>query len=374
MENLGSRILLIVCFFLCIRCLGEEVIKLGITLDKTKGLSVVTRDFVKAYNYVFDHADHQDHVKIKLKILDDKYLPAQALENLKIFFRDMNIRILFGSVGTATLEGCLDYIRKNSILTLFPESGASVFHNKKSKNIINLWPMYFDVAYSLIKYAFKECSFDIKHIAIFYQNDSFGKELLSGAKKALNDISSKTKIVELAYQRNDLNSISKILKEINVNLCDTIVLFSTTRSAKEFIRVMKIENLRNKRVLGYNTLEANKIRERLKNEKVEILIVNEIPNYQTSELAIAQKFRNSGNQLPKNMYSFKAFLSAELFVDVLKKIGHPITYKKIKSELESLEGYDFGGIPLTFNNDKRCLSNFVWMDRGEETWEQVKLN
>ncbi len=376
-KKIIVKVIILVQMFVNINLFCPETIKLGTTLDQSKGLKVVSQDFLQAYNYVFNKANEEKSIFINLQTLDDMYNPQQSLANLKLLHEKMNIDILFAPIGTATLEACLEYIKKNNILTLFPDSGSSLFHKKYASNIINLWPAYFDVAYALISFSLDKYKNNMNKVAVFYQNDSFGKELMRGAKQALKDNNFDEKKVKFIFhKRNDLNSVANEMKNLDTKLFDTFVFFTTTLAADEFIRTAKIENIRNKNILGYSTLETGKTKLKLKNEKINFVIVNEVPNYKTLDLPIAKQFRDSvsNSDLKLNLPNFKGFLSAELLVNSIKQIDVPITKKKIKQKLESLKNYDFGGINLTFDSKKRCLLNNVWMDTGKVGWTKFDLN
>jgi len=353
----------------------RQEINVGSSLDLSKSGRTLGTAFKHGITYVINKENTKNQrLKINLTILDDEYTPARALDNVKVLFTEKNADILLGPVGSPTLRYCMDYINEHDILTLFPSSASLLFRKPDLTNFINLIVSDNDASYTLIKYFFEK--HNPERIALFYQNDAFGKGLLKGALKALEELNiSKEKIVTVSYERNDLN-FSDAVSKIRDTHVDSIALFATDTAAKSFIRQFGINEIREKKLIGGSELGSDSFRSFIKGNNLKLIISQEYPNPLDEDLPIAKAFREAAKQndeLTLENYCFGGYILARLFVEVLNKIEGKITRQKIARFLEGMKDYDFHGLSLTFNKEKRQLFNSVWIDTGEKKWKEAKV-
>src|SRR5215211_2623271 len=130
-------------------------------------------DFVNAKGGV-------DGRKINFKTLDDGYEPPRALQNAKRLIQQDKVFALFNTLGTPNNLAIWDYVNQQKVPHLYVATGASDWGKdiKAHPYTIGWQPNYVTEAKVYAEYL-KKNKPDAK-VAVLYQNDGFGKDLLGG--------------------------------------------------------------------------------------------------------------------------------------------------------------------------------------------------
>src|SRR5215203_7511895 len=118
--------------------------------------------------------------KINFKTLDDGYEPPRALQNAKRLIQQDKVFALFNTLGTPNNLAIWDYVNQQKVPHLYVATGASDWGKDVAKHpyTIGWQPDYVTEATAYADYV-KKNKPNAK-VAILYQNDGFGKDLLGG--------------------------------------------------------------------------------------------------------------------------------------------------------------------------------------------------
>jgi branched-chain amino acid transport system substrate-binding protein len=109
--------------------------------------------------------------RIEIKKLDDGYEPERCLANTKQLI-DEGVFALFGYIGTPTSLAALPVIKSSQIPFIAPFTGAMSLRDPFAKNVFHLRASYNDETALIVK---QLTNLGLKKIAVFYQNDAYGK-------------------------------------------------------------------------------------------------------------------------------------------------------------------------------------------------------
>ncbi|MBW2623379.1 MAG: ABC transporter substrate-binding protein [Deltaproteobacteria bacterium] len=123
--------------------------------------------------------------KIKYFMFDDGYNPARTKAGVKELVEGPGIFAFVGGVGTATGLAVMGYLNERGIPWVSPASGSTHWAFPPQRNLFATYPNYPDEAEIHVEYIVKKMG--KKRIAIFYQNDDYGKGGLEGAVKKLKE-------------------------------------------------------------------------------------------------------------------------------------------------------------------------------------------
>ena len=124
--------------------------------------------------------------KIKYFLRDDSYQPAKAKAIANEFVEQIGIFGVVGCVGAGPGMAVRDYYTENKVLMVsFGVSGVTNWIQPFNKYIFPMYPLYIDEAYTLTKYFFEQMK--ITKVAMFYQNDDYGKQGLEGVERYEKD-------------------------------------------------------------------------------------------------------------------------------------------------------------------------------------------
>jgi ABC-type branched-subunit amino acid transport system substrate-binding protein len=120
--------------------------------------------------------------KIKYFLRDDSYQPAKAKAIATEFVEQIGIFGVVGCVGVGPGMAVRDYYTENKVLMAsFGISGVTNWINPFNKYIFPMFPLYIDEAYALTRYFFEQMK--ITKVAVFYQNDDYGKGGVEGVER-----------------------------------------------------------------------------------------------------------------------------------------------------------------------------------------------
>src|SRR4051794_33962782 len=122
--------------------------------------------------------------KINFISYDDGYSPPKAVEQVRKLVESDEVLVVFQPLGTPSNTAIQKYLNAKKVPQLFVATGATKWNDPKNFPWTIGWqPSYQSEARIYAKYLMKEKP-DGK-IAIFYQNDDFGKDYLKGLKDGL---------------------------------------------------------------------------------------------------------------------------------------------------------------------------------------------
>src|ERR1700731_4087004 len=121
--------------------------------------------------------------KLELVSLDDGYDPDRSVAQTKKLIEEEKVFALIGAVGTPTTTATVPIARAAKVPFIGPFTGAQFLRDSTLENVINVRAGYAAEAEAWVKHLTEDLN--IKDIAIFYQDDSFGRSGLDGVKKAL---------------------------------------------------------------------------------------------------------------------------------------------------------------------------------------------
>ncbi|MDZ4124675.1 MAG: ABC transporter substrate-binding protein, partial [Hydrogenophaga sp.] len=122
--------------------------------------------------------------RVEIKQLDDGYEPERCAANTRQFISE-DVFALFGYIGTPTSLVALPLATEARIPFFAPFTGAEALRDPFNRYAIHVRASYFDETAAIVR---QITSVGIKKIAVFYQNDAYGKAGLEGVSRALKTL------------------------------------------------------------------------------------------------------------------------------------------------------------------------------------------
>jgi len=171
--------------------------------------------------------------KINLISVDDGYSPPKAVEQVRKLVEQDQVLFIFQPLGTPSNAAIQPYLNSNKVPQLFAATGATRWGDPEHFP----WTIGFNPSYQLEGQTYGK--YIVLHqpnakIAVLYQNDDFGKDLLKGLKEGLG---AKTKdvIAEATYEVSDATVDSQIAT-LKASGADTFVNITTPKFGAQAIR------------------------------------------------------------------------------------------------------------------------------------------
>jgi branched-chain amino acid transport system substrate-binding protein len=172
--------------------------------------------------------------KVNFVSYDDGYSPPKAVEQVRKLVESDEVLAVFNPLGTASNTAIQKYLNAKKIPQLFVATGATKWNDPKNFPWTMGWqPSYQSEAQIYAKWLMKEKP-DAK-IAVFYQNDDFGKDYLKGIKEGLGAKATSMIIMEESYEVSEPSIDGHIVK-IKAANPDTLLIFATPKFGAQTIK------------------------------------------------------------------------------------------------------------------------------------------
>src|SRR6201746_1075827 len=171
--------------------------------------------------------------KINFISYDDGYSPPKAVEQVRKLVESDEVLVVFNPLGTPSNTAIQKYLNSKKVPQLFVATGATKWNDPKDFPWTMGWqPSYQSEARIYAKYLMKEKP-DAK-IAVFYQNDDFGKDYLKGLKDGLGAKASMI-MAEESYETSEPTIDNHIVK-LKATRADVFISITTPKFAAQAIK------------------------------------------------------------------------------------------------------------------------------------------
>jgi branched-chain amino acid transport system substrate-binding protein len=172
--------------------------------------------------------------KINLISLDDGYSPPKTVEQTRRLVEQEQVAFLFNSLGTACCASVRQYMNDNKIPQLFVATGASMFSDPQHFPWTMGWQPNYQTEAAIFGKRIAATKPDAK-IGVLYQNDSFGKDYLTGLKNGLGPDHVGMVIKEVSYETSEPTVDSQIVTLQGAGV-DLVLYAATPKFAAQAIR------------------------------------------------------------------------------------------------------------------------------------------
>jgi branched-chain amino acid transport system substrate-binding protein len=149
--------------------------------------------------------------KIKFISYDDGYSPPKTVEQIRKLVEGDEVLFTFNTLGTPPNSAIQGYLNKKGVPQLFVATGATKWGDPKNFP----WTMGFQPTYQTEGHIYAKYILDTKpngKIAIFYQNDDYGKDYVKGLKDGLGAKAASMIVAEESYEVSEPSIDSHIVK------------------------------------------------------------------------------------------------------------------------------------------------------------------
>jgi ABC-type branched-subunit amino acid transport system substrate-binding protein len=299
--------------------------------------------------------------KVELVTIDDGYETERTLANTKTLIQDKQVFALMGYYGsTPTTEAMNKVFGPAKVPLVGTISGAGTLReppasNPNSRYMFNIRASYADEAEAIVN---QIIALGLKNIAVFYQNDGFGKSGLEGVTNALKR-ANLTPVAVGTVERNSLD-VAKATEAISKVNPQAVVMVTLYKPTAAFVKAMK-QLGQFPMFLTLSPVGAEVLAQELGNDARGIGISQVVPYPWNDTIGIVRDYqRLLDKQKDKfSYYGLEGYITARLMTEALKKAGKDVTREKLVSTLEGLQNFDLGGFKINYSANSRQGSRYV---------------
>jgi branched-chain amino acid transport system substrate-binding protein len=319
-------------------------------------LGIQMRDGAKLFFDALNARGGVNGQTVELRSLDDGYEPDRCKANTEKFIRD-EVFALFGYVGTPTALAALPLVNEAKIPFIGPFTGAQALREPFSRYVFHVRASYFDETALIVK---QLTGLGLKKIAVFRQNDSYGQAGLDGVQRALKAQNLEPVAVGLV-ERNSVD-VAAAVAAIVPKGPDAVVQISAYKSCAAFIRAA--------RKAGYGGTFYNvsfvgtqALSDELGKEANGVMVSQVMPFPFNGTTAISREYLDAvakaGGGARPNYSSMEGYVAAKVLAEGLRQAGRSGSRDGLIAGLESLRGWDLGGLRVDFGPNDHVASHLV---------------
>jgi branched-chain amino acid transport system substrate-binding protein len=294
--------------------------------------------------------------KLVLKTLDDGYEATRAAANTKKLIQEEDVFALLGYVGTPTSEAAKPIFTEARVPFVGAFTGAELLRAPFNRYIFNVRAGYYAETDAIVNLLAR---MELKRIAVFYQNDSYGKAGLTGVERAM----AKRNIQIVATGTVERNSVdvAAAVKEIAAKDPQAVVMISAYKSCGAFIKEMKKAGS-NPQFMNVSFVGSKALAAELGDTGRGVGISQVVPFPWNVGTPVVKDYQRSLPNATENDYNFgslEGYIAARIFVEGLRRAGANPTREGFVTALETLRDFDVGGFQVTYTPTDHNGSKFV---------------
>jgi branched-chain amino acid transport system substrate-binding protein len=188
----------------------------------------------EAYFKSINDAGGVNKRKIEYKYLDDGYDPARTVQDVRQLVQQDGVFALFNTLGTNNNLAVRDFLNQSGVPQLFVASGANTWGAdfKKYPWTIGFIPSYVLEGTVYGRYVVK--SFPTLKLAVLYQDDDYGRDMVAGLKKGLG--AKAKQIVSLVGYDPTAASVASQVAQLKASKANAFLIFAFGKFAVQASR------------------------------------------------------------------------------------------------------------------------------------------
>jgi branched-chain amino acid transport system substrate-binding protein len=297
----------------------------------------------------FDEANKKGGVhgrQLKLISVDDGYEPDKSIAATKKLIEEDKVFALVGPVGTPTSAAAQPIATAAKVPFIGAFTGAGFLRNPKLENVINVRASYDAETEAWVRHLTDDLK--IKKIAIFYQDDAFGRAGLSGFKKAMDKRGMEI-AAEGTFERNTV-AVKSALLTLKRAEPEAVVMVGPYKPCAEFIKLA--------RKLGFDPVFVNisfvgasALAKELGPDGKGVVVTQVVPFPWDTSLKVVADYQAAIKGAP-DFVSLEGYLVGRLAIAALEKIGREPTRDGLIKAIKDTGTFDIGGLAMTFGPSK----------------------
>jgi len=311
----------------------------------------------------FDEANSAGGVhgrKLDLISYDDGYEPGAAIANTKRLIDEDKVFALIGEVGTPTSKAVQPMTTERGVPFIAPFTGASFLRNPSLTNVVNIRASYNQETEAWIKHLTADLG--LSRIAILYQDDSFGRAGLAGVTEALKKRGLGL-VAEGTYMRGT-TAVKRALLAIRKGDPQAVVMVGAYEPCAEFIKLAHMIKL-NAVFVNISFVGSKALAQELGRDGAGVVVTQVVPLPTDVNIPIVASYQKALKALDPNakpdFVSLEGYIAGRFVVEVLKKLGNPVTRAGFLSTIKDVGVFDHDGMTLTYGPGDNQGSDKVYL-------------
>lgn len=339
----------------------DDAVRLGMVNVQSGPAAALGSGMLVGTSAVFDQVNARGGIhgrQIDLLVADDGYEPEQAIDATLAMIVDEQVFALFGYVGTPSADAVLPIVQELEVPLIGLFTGAGSLRQPVTPQVFNVRSSYDEEAEVMVAHLLDKGA---RNVAVFYQNDVFGKSVLSGIERALDRRSMDVR-AKGTFQRNTL-AVKSALANMLAADPDAIVMVGTYAPLAEFVIQARAAGL-DSQLATVSSVGPENLVSAVGMAGNGMLITQVMPDPSNDALAVVEECRQlviEHGGVSLDYVNLEGCVTAMVMVEGLKAAGRDLTREGLISAMESIRVRDLGGIAISFSAEDHQATTSVFI-------------
>ncbi len=287
--------------------------------------------------------------QLELVALDDGYEPEAAIANTFELIERNEVFALIGAVGTPTSRSAVPVAHDADVPYVAPFTGAAFLRESRWRNVINLRASYNQETEEMVARLTEDLG--IEHIAVLYQDDSFGLAGLNGATRALDRRGMEPVSVGF-YPRNTLAVKSALLRLRDAEP-EAVIMVGAYQPVATFIAWAKRIGMEDVVFITISFVGSNALANFLGRDGENVFVTQVVPFPTDESVPIVQSYQNAlrayDSEASPGWVSLEGYLAGRLAIEAIRTCGRDnVTRECFYDSISSFESMDLDEFELAY--------------------------
>ncbi|MCB2016560.1 MAG: ABC transporter substrate-binding protein [Hydrogenophaga sp.] len=335
-------------------------IRLGASQVLSGPLGPQTQQYGEGARLLFDSVNAGGGIhgrKITFETLDDGFDPKRSVDNTRRLIEEKKVFMLFNSTGTAQTAAVLPLLKETKTILFGPVTGASSLRQGVNPFLFHVRAGYANEAEKIVSQLRHT---GVTRVAVFYQNDGFGKALLAEVKKATEaanlPLSAEAKVDPAAPD------FAAAAAEIAKADPQAVIVGTAGQTFPNFVKAVQATSAR-PAFYGFSVASLEVIQRTLKERSRGIVLAQIMPSLRNTAIPVVIEYLNllkakSVDAVPSTS-QFEGFVHARLLVEGLRRTGRNLTTATFTKTMEDSGEISFGRFIANYSPKSHNGSSYV---------------
>jgi ABC-type branched-subunit amino acid transport system substrate-binding protein len=293
---------------------------------------------------------------IRLVTRDDGYEPEKAAAAVKALIHEDKVFALAGSVGTPTGLAALPILSEEQVPLVGMFTGAQALREPFNRQVFHVRASYYDETERIVQHL---TTLGIKKIAVFYQNDAYGKAGLEGVTRALSK--RQLKPVSTATVERNTVDVAASMETLVKSEPEAIVQIGAYKACAALIKLARAKGYGGQ-FFNVSFVGSRALADELGDVGQGVVISQVVPFPFAQGVPIVREYQlrmTEAGQKDFDFSSLEGYLTARVLVEGIRRAGKNLSRDALISGLESMHDVNLGGFTITYGAKDHQGSNFT---------------
>lgn len=274
---------------------------------------------------------------VKIWRIDDGYEPENTLRNSRLFAAEPEVLALFGFFGTPTSKAALPIAKKAGLTLVAPLTGASSLRTKGQIGVLHFRASYAEEARRIVDHLVND---GFVRIAVAYQNDTYGKDVLASTVEALQTHDLRA-VSTAALPRNSTET-TQAADTIVKSKPDALIVISLSKTMASLVNNVHRNGSRPQLMTISPTGTKALFRDLPQAAAFGVGVTQVVPfpwdarhpDVASYQRLLRQQQQNVEVEVDFDFYSLEGFMAAQWLVQAMETVAPEITRDRLMNELK----------------------------------------